>query len=233
MIEEQPQLKQRGARWEYVSPSATGQTESRLARSLEETLFWLGIVERGSADGESAFKISEIGEVFLCEVGMESLQKQYPPRPGEFVVQPNFDIVVPTQEMDPLLTVPLDQFADRASTGQATVYNVTKDSFTQAVQEGHDAGTFVEFLLAHNRGGSLPPNVMRTLEDWQGGMKCVRLRTVHVLEADDPLVLADLLHRKRLKKHFEAIDPQRVVRYGGCTKAELSKLLEKDGFIVE
>ncbi len=230
---EQPVLKPVGAHWEYVSPSTSGHMESRLARSLEETFFWLGIVDRGELNGESVFRVSELGEAFLRNTGASKLQKAFPPRKGEIVVQPNFDIVVPTQDMDPLLTVPLDQFALRASTGQATVYNVTKDSFTQAVQEGHDASAFVEFLIAHNRSGGLPANVMMTLEDWRGTMKRVRLRTIAVLETDDPILMADIRHRRRVGKHLKEIDPKTVAAYKGISKAELTKFLEKDGFIVE
>lgn len=228
-----PVLRQSGAGWEYVAPGAAGPNEHRLGRSLQESLFWLGVVERGlGADGD-AFRVTELGEALLCNLVTPRLLAQFPARKGEFVVQPNFDIVVPAQDMDPLLTVPLDQFAVRMSTGQATVYNVTKDSFTQAVQEGHDANAFVNFLLEHNRGGGLPANVMMTLEDWRGAMKRVRLRTIHVLEADDHLVMADLLHRRRMNKHFQPLDPRKVVAIQGVSKAALAKALEKDGFIVE
>lgn len=231
--QDQPVLKPVGAHWEYVSPALSGQTESRLVRSLEESLFWLGIVDRAEEDGESVFQLTELGDAMLRNTNPKRLQELWPPRRGEFIVQPNFDIVVPTQDMDPLLTVPLDQFAVRASTGQATVYNVTKESFTQAIQEGHDAGAFVQFLMAHNRGESLPANVMTTLEDWRGAIKRVRLRTMHVIETDDPLVLADLLHRRRFSKNLIPIDPRKVTAYTGLSRTEIAKALEKDGFIVE
>lgn len=228
-----PTLKPVGAHWQYVNPKVSGQVESRLTRSLEEAFFWLGLVDRGIFENESIFQISPLGEAVLCNTSPPELQVLFPVRKGEFIVQPNFDIVVPTQDMDPLITVPLDQFALRASTGQATVYHVSKESFTQAVQEGHDPNAFVEFLMAHNRGEGLPTNVLTTLEDWRGAMKCVRLRTLHILETDDPLVLADLLHRRRLNKYLLNIDPKKVVAFTGISKAELAKALEKDGFIVE
>lgn len=228
-----PVLRQTGNGWSYVAAGVTGQNEHRLGRSLQESLYWLGVVERGLGTEGDAFRVTELGEALLCNLVTPKLREQFPEHKGEFVVQPNFDIVVPALDMDPLLTVPLDQFAVRMSTGQATVYNVTKDSFTQAVQEGHDANAFVNFLLEHNRGGSLPANVMMTLEDWRGAMKRVRLRTIHVLEADDPLVMADLLHRRRLSKHFQPLDPKKVVAIQGVSKAALGKALEKDGFIVE
>ena len=230
---ERPVLKSAGGHWQYISPSATSSAQRGLARSLEEAFLWLGVVDRAEHDGDTLFTVTELGRALLTGTRSKELGAPYPDRDTEIVVQPNFDIVVPSLDMDPLLTVPLEQFAVRASTGQATVYHVSKESFTQAVQEGHDAEAFVEFLLSHNRGGSLPANVMTTLDDWRGGMKRVRLRTLHVLESDDPLILADLLHRRRFKKHLHVPDPHKVATYSKITKADLTKALEKDGFIVE
>jgi len=230
---EAPTLRCMGGCWEYVGPSAAGHWERTLARALEETFFWLGAVARGQDNDESVFAVTKLGECLMAGKDIDKVAAQYPKRDAEIIVQPNFDIVVPMQDMDPLLTVPLDQFAVRASTGQATVYNVTKDSFTQAVQEGHDGDAFVDFLVAHNRGGTLPANVMTTLDDWRGGMKRVRLRTVHVIESDDPLVLADVLHRRRFKKYLKPIDPHKMARYTKVSKSDLSKILEKDGFVVD
>ena len=186
----------------------------------------------------SVFRITELGECLLA--GKESdaewmvaLDAKYSHRKATIIVQPNFDIVVPSEDVDPLLTVPLEQFATRASTGKATVYHLNKESFTRAVQEGHDGHAFVEFLLAYNRGGELPSNVMTTLEDWRGGMKRVRLRMMAVLETDDPLVLADLLHRRRFKKFLAPVDMHKTAVYARISKDDLTKELERDGFIVE
>lgn len=230
---EQPTLKTTGQSWHYASPTAAGQHESRLARALEESLFWLGIVDRADYDGDSVFRISELGESLLLGSSGVRLRELFPPKDCEFVVQPNFDIVVPSQDVDPLLTVPLDQFAIRGSTGKATVYNVSKESFTAAVQSGHDANAFVSFLLAHNRGGALPANVMMTLEDWRGALKRVRIRTVQVVEADDTLVLADLVHRRKFAKYFAGFDPKKAAVIEDETRDDMIKALEKDGFIVE
>jgi hypothetical protein len=64
-------------------------------------------------------------------------------------------------------------------------------------------------------------------------MKRVRVRTINVLESDDPLVVADLLHRRRLARHFRQVDPKTTVAYSKISKAELIKDLEKEGFVVE
>ncbi|MBI2426010.1 MAG: helicase-associated domain-containing protein [Candidatus Hydrogenedentes bacterium] len=230
---DQPVLKPAGAHWEYVGAGRAHQGESRLARSLEETFNWLGLVNRGETSTGSVFQLTELGAVLLDQQDSTLLHERYPHKSGEFIVQPNFDIVVPTEDMDPLLTVPLDQFAVRVSVGQATVYNLSKESFTQAIQDGHDANAFVCFLMDHNRGGDLPANVRATLDDWRGGIKRVRLRTVHMIESEDLLVMADLLHRKKFAKFLKALDPQKMVRFRGIEKAELVKALEREGFIVE
>jgi hypothetical protein len=230
--DEKPTLKNGGAHWLYASPGAGSNSERGMARSLEETYFWLGLVARSDKDGDSIFQLTDLGRYLLSGKGEAEILQAFPMRETEIVVQPNFDIVVPTQNADPLLTVPLDQFADRQSSGTASVYHLSKDSFTRGIQEGHDGEAFVEFLLAHNRGGSLPANVTMTLDDWGGGMKRIRVRTVHVLESDDPLVIADLMHRRRFQKFFSSIDPNKMVLYGNITKSELAKTLEKEGFVI-
>ena len=236
--DEQAVLRCSGGHWHYVSPSASAHSERALARSIEETLLWLGLVDRAEEDNESLFRVTELGEFLLTSKGGDrtipvALAAEFPRRKAEIVVQPNFDIVVPTQDMDPLLTVPLDQFADRSSTGKATVYHLSKESFTRSLQEGHPGNAFIEFLMAHNRGGALPANVMTTLEDWRGGVKRIRLRTLQVLETDDPLVLADLLHRRRFKKFLVPLDSHLTATYARISRADLVKELERDGFVVE
>lgn len=228
---ERPVLRNTGGSWRYTRPGA-GSLERDLVRSLQESLVWLGIADLGENDDGAVFRISNLGRALLTGTGFDKLSNEFPERGAEIVMQPNFDIVVPLQDVDPLLTVPLDQFAELTSTSQAAVYHLSKESFTRAVQEGHDANAFVEFLMTHNRGGALPSNVVATLEDWRGGMKHVRLRTVHVLETDDPLVMADLAHRRRFGKHFSDIDPRRTIVYSDISKAKLMKELEKEGFVV-
>jgi len=202
-------LKNTGGIYSYVNPVAAGNLEKNMARALEETFYWLGMVEHVSDGVENYIRISDLGRSLLTGENKETIQQQFRKHSREIIVQPNFDIVVPTQDMDALLTVPLDQFALRQSTGKATVYLLTKESFTQALQDGHDGDAFVEFLLTHNKGGTLPPNVMTTLDDWRGGLRRVRFRTVEILEADDPLVMADLQHRRKFKKF---LDPNAELR---------------------
>ncbi|MEA3365275.1 MAG: helicase-associated domain-containing protein, partial [Candidatus Hydrogenedentes bacterium] len=228
-----PVLRSAGGHWHYVTPSASMSSRRGLARSLEETLPWLGLVDRAECEGESVFRITELGALILRGVDINAARKLFPPHKSELVVQPNFDIVVDMKAADPLITVPLDQFCERVSASQVAVYHLTKESFTRAVQQGRNSAAFIEFLLAHNKGKSLPRNVLTTIEGWRGGMKRVRLRTVQVLEAEDPLVMADVRHRKRVAKHVDPIETERMVVLKKARKSELKKLLEKEGFVVE
>ncbi len=228
-----PVLKSEGGHWRYVSPNASKTAARKIARSIHETFLWAGLVDTGEGKDDKVFRITELGAKLLSgdkDISDDSAGSE---EESHIIVQPNFEIIVPSVEMDPLLAVPLDQFAVRVSTGQATVYQVTKDSFTKAIQNGHDPDAFLDYLLKHNRSDSLPSNVTATLDDWSGGMKRVRVRTLHVIESDDHLVLADVMHRKKLKKHLKAVDGRKIVEYTKITKAEIMKVLEKDGFIVE
>ena len=227
-----PVLKVKNGLHSYVSPGAASNMETTLGRSLEESLYWLGVIEQASDGLDDYVRITDLGWKLLAKEDLAPLSSHYEKANREIIVQPNFDIVVPTKDMDTLLTVPLDQFAIRQSSGQATVYLLTKESFTQALQEGHDGDAFIDFLLAYNREESLPRNVMMTLEDWRGGLRRVTLKTITVLEIDDPLVMADVQHRRKFKKFLSPIDPHRFIEYID-DPAELIKQLEKDGFIVD
>jgi len=227
-----PVLRSMGAHYEYLSPSANTRMDIHLARVLEETLFWLGLVDRGYCEGEACFRLSPVGEAVLFDRNREALEHLYPVQTGAFVVQPNYEIVVPIQDMDPLLTAPLDQFAARISSGSVCVYHLTRESFVRALQEGRSGEQFVAFLLNHNRG-PLPENVLYTLKDWSGTIKQVRLRTYHVVESDDPLVIAELQNHKDFRGRLEAVESRKMLKYQDMARSEIKRLLEKDGFIVQ
>lgn len=227
-----PELKHVGAHSQYVAPSASAKVETRLARILEETYFWAGIIDRGYIEGESCFRISPIGDAMLRDAEPAALTARYPEHQGSFVVQPNYEIVAAVKDMDPLMTVPLESFAERVSVSQVMVYRLTRDTFLRAMQEGRNPDVFIDFLLNNSRD-PLPENVLVTLKDWRGGAKQVRLRTWHVLESDDPLVIAELEHHRRWRERLNTIDAHKAIRYQGMTKAELKRALEKDGYIVK
>jgi len=226
-----PALKPVGTHFEYVSSSTGGRLETRMARVLEECFFWLGVVARGYAGDDPCFQITPLGMALLAGNTPPSLREEYPAWTGGIVVQPNYEVAAALHDIDPLLTIPLDTFAVRVSEQPVTVYKLTRETFVHAMQQGHPADGFINFLLNHNRG-PLPGNVLTTLKDWCGTAKQVRLRTYHVLEADDPLVIAELEHSRQWAGHMVPFDAHKVLRYQGLSKAELKAALEKEGYIV-
>lgn len=226
-----PQLQQRGSGFEYLTPGSGSLLETRLARLLEESFFWLGVIARGFSGGEPCFRITPLGRALLSGTLPADLRERYPARTGGVVVQPNYEVAADLKDMDPLLTMPLDTFALRVSESPVTVFKLTRESFVRAMQQGHSPEVFITFLLNNNRG-PLPENVLKTLGDWCGTAKQVRLRTCHVVESDDPLVIAELEHQRQWSGYLTAIDPQKTLRFRGISKAELQSALEKEGYIV-
>ncbi len=222
----------RKGRWRYASPRGGAAAERTLKWALEEGYLWLGLVDMGAAGGREVFRLTPLGR-WLFSGGGEAPVTEQDSAPAEIVVQPNFDIIVPVRDVDPLVTVPLEQFAEPHGAGHAQVYRLTKASVTRALQSGHNGEAFLNFLVKHNRSGSLPENVATTLEEWFGSVKRVRLKTLHVIESDDPLVIAELLHRKPFAQRLSKVDPNHTVAYSKISKKELMKRLEKDGFIIE
>lgn len=227
-----PMIKSAGAHYEYVASGGGGRIETRLARSLEENFFWLGVIARGYAGDTPCFQITPLGRALLFGEIPTSLRERYPSWSGGIVVQPNYEVAAALQDIDPLLTTPLDTFAQRISEYPVIIYNLTREAFLHAMQQGHSAEAFISFLLHHNRG-PLPDNVLITLRDWCGTAKQVRLRTYHVIESNDPLVIAEIEHQRQWHKQIAPIDPHKALRYQGLSRAEIKAALEKEGYIVE
>lgn len=226
-----PALKSTGTHYEYVAPGGGGRLETRLARALEESFYWLGVAARGYAGDTPCFQITLLGRALLSGEIPAALREQYPSWSGGIVVQPNYEVAAALQDIDPLLTTPLDTFAVRVSEQPVIIYKLTRDAFLHAMQQGHPADGFISFLLNHNRG-PLPDNVLITLRDWCGTAKQVRLRTYHVVESDDPLVIAEIEHQRQWHKHVTPVDPHKTLRYQGLSRSEMKAALEKEGYIV-
>ena len=230
---EQPVLWGSGSRYRYIYPSARSGVEYTITRSLEEVFHWLGVVDRAEASGQSVFRLTELGRWLLIgDADIEDAPVQAEDD-VELIVQPNFEVVVPDLDADPLLTVPLERFAERQGAGRAGVYRLTKEAFTRAMQAKEDPDQFVAFLVTHSRGDTLPENVLKTIDEWRGGIKRVRVRTLQVVESEDPLVIAELLHQRKLSKYLRTVDPHKIAAYSTITKKELMNLLKKEGYVLE
>ena len=62
---EQAVLKNSGGHWHYVSPTSIGSSQRGLARSLEETFLWLGMVDRAEDGDEGLFRVTDLAHYLL------------------------------------------------------------------------------------------------------------------------------------------------------------------------
>ena len=65
-------------------------------------------------------------------------------------------------------------------------------------------------------------------------MKRVKIRRMGLIEADDDLILMELLSRKKFKKYLdEDCKPKKFVVFDSISARKLKKLLEDEGYLVE
>lgn len=219
--------------WEYL-PYGENCKETDCNRFIENTFFWFGTIEFGSAKKERFFRISEIGEYLLfSSEPIKKLKEKYNKK-HEWIVQPNFEIIVPTVKADPLQLIWIELFAQKKSNGgPVSIYSITKESFLKGLQSGADPNQFIQYLIQNTRKHQIPDIVITTMEDWMHTVKRVKVRPVILIEARDSVVIADLMHRKKLSEVLHSVSPNHTVYTRGMLLSEIKALLEKEGFVVE
>lgn len=141
---------------------------------LAGPLHWLGLIDLGYADvvGEAdapapagllptACRLTDTG-LWLLDLAD---QPAYVESGGRVLAQPNFTILAMEPISDQVLMA-LDQFADLQGGDRATSYQLTRQSVYRGQRAGWDVERIVSFLEAH-QGAPLPPNIRRTLDEWQ------------------------------------------------------------------
>lgn len=224
-------LRRTDTGYAYVAPQPARMRYETLCRLLSQHLTWLGLVERCYCDGEACFRVSALGRRLFSDPPSAGHAEGYSVSSGTLVVQPNFEIMAALEQMDPLRTIPLHIFAETDGKGSVGVFRLTRERFMRALQQGHDPAAFLAFLKENSRS-PLPENVVITLEDWLRSAKRIRLRTYHVIESDDPMVIAELAHHRKWNGHFTAVNEKKLLRYEGLTRQALEEELEKDGYII-
>jgi len=219
--------------WKY-GPSKGDCEEKDHICFIDNTFFWFGIIEFGSTKKERFFRISEIGEYLLFSSQLSKKLKEKYYKKNELIVQPNFEIIVSTVKADPLQLIWIDLFAQRKSSGgPVSVCSITKESFLRGLQLGADPNQFVQYLIQNTRKQQIPDIVISTIEDWMHTIKRVKIRSVILIEAQDSVIIADLMHRKKLMNILHRVSPNQMVYARGVLLSEIKGLLEKEGFVVE
>jgi hypothetical protein len=178
------------------------QVEGQQLRAIVgSTLRWLGLTDLGMR-GEDAisFRVSPLGAALLDNAAEPA---DLPAEP--LVVQPNFEVVVPAFA-SPYARFQLGRFASRAAGADDTeTYTLTKKSIQVALERGISLEDMLRFL--REAGEREPPqNVAATLREWAGQHGQVSLRRGILLEAEDPALLEQIKHDKRIKlPHVEQL----------------------------
>jgi hypothetical protein len=182
---------------------------------LLEPMHWMGLLDVGYiADREAddstaspvlpvAYRLTPAG-AWVLGVGPEV---DMPEERGRVVVQPNFELFA----LDPIsdLTLArLDEFAERMSAERAIKYRLTRASVYRAQKRGWTARRIMDFLRelaqpAHADPASLPQNVERTLQEWQGLYERVTIhRRANLLQADSNDLLSHLKQDHSIRSHL-------------------------------
>ncbi|MCM3133689.1 hypothetical protein M3629_12905 [Paenibacillus polysaccharolyticus] len=127
-------------------------------------------------DGEVAFRWLIRPVEFLntrtdCGVHhLDWLHKQEEVQSGKFYVQPDFEVMVPP-DVPAEVCWRLEQYCERITRDQMTIYRLTKERMEIAAESGVKWGNIADFLHSHGHG-ELPDHLFATLKDWAtvGGM---------------------------------------------------------------
>lgn len=193
--------------------------------------FWEEQDDYGNVAGYSrpaAFRITELGAWVL------GLRKTYtPPKPeapkisGGFLVQPDFCVMVP-ESVDRLRhELFFERFLTRVSSDpMMAVYRLDFESMLKALELGISIGE-IRGYLTQGADKPVPENILRALDDWQTQSQRIKIRTVTLLETDDPVLLEEILHYKGMEQLAEErIQAAAVIDQQNAPK--IKKLLEKN-----
>ncbi len=213
---------------------------SAVLSMLAGPLHWLGLVDLGydNPDADAATPAGPLPAAYrLTDTGLWLLDLAEAPRyvesGGRVLVQPNFTILA-MQPISDRVLMDLDQFADLQGGDRATTYQLTRQSVYRGQRAGWDAQRIASFLEAH-QGAPLPPNIRRTLDEWQAQHhRIVFHRDARVVQfADDAArtAITDVLARAGIEP--VALGPAHALVESGVPAATLIKTLSDAGWMPE
>ncbi|MCL2336520.1 MAG: helicase-associated domain-containing protein [Firmicutes bacterium] len=180
------------------------------------------------------FRITDLG-AYLFGVTDSYQEKQ----PGSvsaaekgFIVQPNFDVVVPNGTTRMQHELFFDRFAEKTVSDQeVSVYKLDFKAMVKALHIGLLIREINSYCAAFS-SVPLPDNVQAAFAEWEAQSGRIRIRTVTVVEADDLFLLEEIKNYKGMQALSEGGLATVLVLTPGAEKKAKSVIEKNNRFCV-
>lgn len=188
----QQRLEELGRMWMYHEGDLLQQT-------LSTALNWLGIVQigRDEAGRPIAFSVTPFGAE-MCEHSGATRQA-LPPTPNPILVQPSFEVMLLAPDVETIWT--LQKFTNVHKLDRVSLFALGRESVLRGLESGLTSTDIIEWLQSQN-SQPLPQNIVTSIEDWSKSFRRLVVAPVMLLEAEDPLMLDELIQSPQYAAFF-------------------------------
>ncbi|MCL1914733.1 MAG: hypothetical protein FWG10_12870 [Eubacteriaceae bacterium] len=143
-----------------------------------------------------------------------------------FIIQPNFEVVVPNGPERMRHEFFFSRFATRViSDEEVSIFKIDFKGLVKALNLGISIGG-ISGYCQENASMPIPDLVKRAFLNWEVASKKIRIRTVTILEAEDVYLLEEVINYKGIKEMIEEIMPAFPIK--GDDVGQVKKLIEKN-----
>ena len=140
------------------------------------------------------FRVTDLGAYLFGITDSYSGKEAHAGNAGDagFIVQPNFDVVIPESPDRMRHELFFDRFAERtANDKEVSVYKLDFRGMVNALNIGLYVREIDSYCEAFS-SVTVPDNVKTALADWEAQSGRIRIRKATVIEAGDPLLLEEI-----------------------------------------
>ena len=179
--------------------------------------------ESCSMNEASYFRITDLG-AYLFGMTDTYTEKEAPEFSADekgFIVQPNFDVVIPNGKDRMQHELFFERFAEKVTEdAEVSLYKLDFKSMVKAA----NIGLYIREISSYCEAFSsmpVPDNVRVAFDEWEAQSKRVRIRTVTVIESDDAILLEEIHNYRGMDALTEnRVMPVLVLNPGSEKKAK-------------
>ena len=175
------------------------------------------------------FRITDLGAYLFgaSDSYTEKEGKAFSDAERGFLVQPNFDIVIPQGKDRMQHELFFDRFAEKTTEDdEVSIYKLSFKSMVQAL----NIGLYIREIRSyceHFASAAVPDNVITAFTEWETQSSRIRIRTVTVIETDDAILLEEIKNYRGMDALSEGhVTPVLILAPGTDKKAKA--LIEKN-----